>query len=85
MQHTDTAPFSPHHFTASPQTQTDPTRVGSIGYDNTQMMAGIRDVVTDITAGIVVAIAVGFGAYSLGRKVVVDKQMRLSRQNRGHE
>ena len=49
------------------------------------MMAGIRDVVTDITAGIVVAIAVGFGAYSLGRKVVVDKQMRLSRQNRGHE
>ncbi len=35
--------------------------------------------------GIVVAIAVGFGVYSLGRKVIVDKQMRLSRQNRGQE
>jgi hypothetical protein len=32
--------------------------------------------------GIVVAVAVAFGGYSLGRKLVVDKQMRLSRQNR---
>lgn len=32
--------------------------------------------------GVVVGVAVGFAVYSLGRKFVVDKQMRLSRQNR---
>jgi len=35
-----------------------------------------------IPLGIVVGIAVGFAVYSMGRKLVVDKQMRLSRQNR---
>ncbi|EDN94615.1 predicted protein [Sclerotinia sclerotiorum 1980 UF-70] len=37
---------------------------------------------TDINEGLVVGVAVGFAFYSLGRKLVVDKQMRLSRQNR---
>lgn len=36
----------------------------------------------DIFVGIVVGIAVGAAAYSMGRKLVVDKQMRLTRQNR---
>jgi hypothetical protein len=31
---------------------------------------------------VVVAVAVGAAAYALGRKLVVDKTMRLSRQNR---
>jgi hypothetical protein len=35
--------------------------------------------------GVVVGIAVGFAVYSMGRKLVVDKQMRLSRQNRRDE
>jgi len=35
-----------------------------------------------IPLGIVVGIAVGFAGYSLVRKLIVDKQMRLSRQNR---
>ncbi|KAL3427166.1 hypothetical protein PVAG01_00675 [Phlyctema vagabunda] len=35
-----------------------------------------------IPLGIVVGIAVGAAFYSMGRKFVVDKQMRLSRQNR---
>ncbi|KAF7883285.1 hypothetical protein BOTCAL_0357g00110 [Botryotinia calthae] len=38
-----------------------------------------------VPLGIVVGVAVGFAFYSLGRKLVVDKQMRLSRQNRGKE
>ncbi|TVY31071.1 hypothetical protein LHYA1_G000118 [Lachnellula hyalina] len=33
--------------------------------------------------GVVVGIAVGAAFYSLGRKLVVDKTMRLNRQNRG--
>ncbi|KFY30982.1 hypothetical protein V493_01509 [Pseudogymnoascus sp. VKM F-4281 (FW-2241)] len=37
-----------------------------------------------VPLGIVVGIAVAFGAYSLGAKLM-DKQMRLSRQNRGHD
>lgn len=32
--------------------------------------------------GIVVSIAVSFACYSMGRKLIVDKQMRLTRQNR---
>jgi hypothetical protein len=35
-----------------------------------------------IPLGIVVGIAVGAAFYSMGRKLVVDKQMRLARQNR---
>ncbi|ESZ90215.1 hypothetical protein SBOR_9401 [Sclerotinia borealis F-4128] len=35
-----------------------------------------------VPLGIVVGVAVGFAAYSLGRKLFVDKTMRLSRQNR---
>ncbi|KAH8796594.1 hypothetical protein V8E51_005898 [Hyaloscypha variabilis] len=35
-----------------------------------------------IPLGIVVGIAVGFAGYSMARKLVVDKQIRLSRQNR---
>ncbi|KAH6682956.1 hypothetical protein B0J14DRAFT_647178 [Halenospora varia] len=35
-----------------------------------------------IPLGIVVGVAVGFAGYSMARKLVVDKQMRLSRQNR---
>ncbi|CAG8948883.1 hypothetical protein HYFRA_00002007 [Hymenoscyphus fraxineus] len=35
-----------------------------------------------IPLGVVVGVAVGFAVYSLGRKLVVDKQMRLTRQNR---
>ncbi|KAG4437800.1 hypothetical protein DL95DRAFT_382909 [Leptodontidium sp. 2 PMI_412] len=35
-----------------------------------------------IPLGIVVGVAVGFAGYSMVRKLVVDKQMRLSRQNR---
>ncbi|EPE35364.1 hypothetical protein GLAREA_11063 [Glarea lozoyensis ATCC 20868] len=35
-----------------------------------------------IPLGIVVGVAVGFAFYSLGNKLVVDKQMRLTRQNR---
>ncbi|KAH8590289.1 hypothetical protein B0O99DRAFT_635168 [Bisporella sp. PMI_857] len=35
-----------------------------------------------IPLGVVVGIAVGFACYSLGRKLVVDKQMRLTRSNR---
>jgi len=35
-----------------------------------------------IPLGIVVGIAVGAAFYSMGRKLVVDKQMRLTRQNR---
>jgi len=35
-----------------------------------------------IPLGIVVGIAVGAAIYSLSRKFVVDKQMRLARQNR---
>ncbi|OAF59725.1 hypothetical protein VC83_03781 [Pseudogymnoascus destructans] len=37
-----------------------------------------------VPLGIVVGVAVAFGAYSLGTKLM-DKQMRLSRQNRGHD
>jgi hypothetical protein len=33
-------------------------------------------------SGIVVGVAVGAAFYSMGRKLVVDKQMRLARQNR---
>ena len=36
----------------------------------------------NIVSGIVVGIAVGAAFYSMGRKLVVDKQMRLARQNR---
>jgi hypothetical protein len=36
----------------------------------------------DILVGIVVGIAVGAAFYSMGRKLMVDKQMRLMRQNR---
>jgi len=32
--------------------------------------------------GVVVGVALGFAAYSLGNKFVQDKTMRLSRQNR---
>jgi len=32
--------------------------------------------------GFVVSVALCFGIYSMGKKLVVDKQMRLSRQNR---
>ncbi|KUJ18261.1 uncharacterized protein LY89DRAFT_732944 [Mollisia scopiformis] len=35
-----------------------------------------------IPLGIVVGVAVGFAGYSLARKLIVDKQMRLTRQNR---
>ncbi|KAF4635712.1 hypothetical protein G7Y89_g2368 [Cudoniella acicularis] len=35
-----------------------------------------------IPLGIVVGVAVGFAGYSMARKLVVDKQMRLTRQNR---
>jgi len=35
-----------------------------------------------IPLGIVVGVAVGAAFYSMGRKLVVDKQMRLARQNR---
>ena len=35
-----------------------------------------------LVAGVVVGVALGFAAYSLGNKFVVDKTMRLSRQNR---
>ncbi|TVY85260.1 NADH dehydrogenase [ubiquinone] 1 alpha subcomplex subunit 4-like protein [Lachnellula suecica] len=35
-----------------------------------------------IPLGIVVAVAVGAAFYSMGRKLVVDKTMRLNRQNR---
>ncbi|QSZ33107.1 hypothetical protein DSL72_002692 [Monilinia vaccinii-corymbosi] len=35
-----------------------------------------------VPLGVVVSVAVGFGCYSLGKKFVVDQQMRLSRQNR---
>merc|ERR1711964_334414 len=35
-----------------------------------------------IPLGIVVGVAVGFAGYSMARKLIVDKQMRLSRQNR---
>jgi len=35
-----------------------------------------------IPLGIVVGIAVGFAVYSLGRKLMVDKTIRLGRQNR---
>jgi len=35
-----------------------------------------------IPLGIVVGIAIGAAFYSMGRKLVVDKQMRLARQNR---
>ncbi|PVH72371.1 hypothetical protein DL98DRAFT_433325 [Cadophora sp. DSE1049] len=35
-----------------------------------------------IPLGIVVGVAVGFAGYSMVRKLIVDKQMRLSRQNR---
>ncbi|EKD12820.1 uncharacterized protein L3040_006974 [Drepanopeziza brunnea f. sp. 'multigermtubi'] len=35
-----------------------------------------------IPLGIVVGVAVGFAGYSLARKLVVDKTMRLGRQNR---
>ncbi|KAA8565101.1 hypothetical protein MFRU_008g00920 [Monilinia fructicola] len=35
-----------------------------------------------VPLGIVVGVAVSFGVYSLGKKFIVDKQMRLSRQNR---
>jgi hypothetical protein len=43
------------------------------------IIAGIN---ADGFIGIVVGIAVGAAFYSMGRKLVVDKQMRLSRQNR---
>ncbi|RPB18171.1 hypothetical protein L211DRAFT_797986, partial [Terfezia boudieri ATCC MYA-4762] len=33
-----------------------------------------------IPLGIVLAVGVGAGIYSIGRKFVVDKQLRLSRQ-----
>ncbi|KAH8811805.1 hypothetical protein F5884DRAFT_898176 [Xylogone sp. PMI_703] len=35
-----------------------------------------------IPLGAVVGVAIVFAAYSMGRKLVVDKQMRLTRQNR---
>ncbi|PQE25413.1 hypothetical protein CJF30_00000099 [Rutstroemia sp. NJR-2017a BBW] len=35
-----------------------------------------------VPLGIVVGVAVGFAGYSLIRKLFVDKQMRLTRQNR---
>ncbi|PSS06805.1 hypothetical protein M430DRAFT_46142 [Amorphotheca resinae ATCC 22711] len=35
-----------------------------------------------VPLGVVVGIALCFGCYSLGKKLVVDKQIRLSRSNR---
>lgn len=61
------------------------TGVGPIGYaTNTPAILKAMQLMLCPT-GIVVGVAVLFGGYSLGRKLIVDKQMRLSRQNRAHD
>ena len=70
-----------HHLPTVAEAQEDAAGVDSSRY------AGIHStIIMGIKAyrfiGIVVGIAVGAAFYSMGRKLVVDKQMRLSRQNR---
>ncbi|CZS98615.1 uncharacterized protein RAG0_07270 [Rhynchosporium agropyri] len=49
----------------------------------TQRLRTLRKIPPElIPLGIVVGVAVGFAGYSIVRKLFVDKQMRLSRQNR---
>jgi len=49
----------------------------------TQRLRKLRRIPPElIPLGVVVGIAVGFAIYSLGKKLVVDKTMRLNRQGK---
>jgi hypothetical protein len=71
----------PHHFPTTTSLAKD-----SSGVDSSRYVEICCTIIKGIKAygliGIVVGIAVGAAFYSMGRKLVVDKQMRLSRQNR---
>lgn len=71
---------STHHLSATTQTQVDSPGVDPPRYANRSHP--YESTMLRSHTGIVVGVAVGFAFYSLGRKLVVDKQMRLTRQNR---
>ena len=70
-----------HHLATTTSYAKDSSGVDSSRYAVIHSRV-MRDIKAYEFTGIVVGIAVGAAFYSMGRKLVVDKQMRLSRQNR---
>jgi hypothetical protein len=70
---------SPHHLSATTCPQEDSPGVDPpryVSYVPKSMLCAKG------CSGIVVGVAVGAAFYSMGRKLLVDKTMRLNRQNR---
>ena len=71
--------YSPYYLSATTHSQEDSPGVDPPWYDTYDLQ---YDLDAKNLPGIVVGVAVGAAFYSMGRKLVVDKQMRLARQNR---